>query len=101
MSQSTETTTDRLPPAHDARPASRRPHPPPRQVNPQSPSSARAFSIVSWALLLVCSVLWLVPSLWAIKTSLTPNEVSALGAGPILQVLAADPRAVRQDPQRQ
>jgi len=53
--------------------------------NPQSPASARAFSIVSWALLLVCSALWLVPSLWAIKTSLTPNEVSALGAGPILQ----------------
>ncbi|HVK36291.1 MAG TPA: carbohydrate ABC transporter permease [Microlunatus sp.] len=36
-------------------------------------------------LLLVFSVLWLILSLWSIKTSLTPNEVSALGTGPILK----------------
>ena len=51
----------------------------------QSKASSRAFTIVSWVLLLAFSVLWLIPSLWAIKTSLTPNEVSALGTGPILR----------------
>jgi multiple sugar transport system permease protein len=51
----------------------------------QSRASGRAFTIVSWTLLIIFSVLWLLPSLWAIKTSLTPNEVSALGAGPILK----------------
>ena len=51
----------------------------------QSKASSRAFTIVSWVLLLVFSVVWLIPSLWAIKTSLTPNEVSALGTGPILK----------------
>ena len=51
----------------------------------QSRASSRAFTIVSWVLLLVFSVLWLIPSLWSIKTSLTPNEVSALGTGPILK----------------
>ena len=51
----------------------------------QSKASGRAFTIVSWTLLIIFSVLWLLPSLWAIKTSLTPNEVSALGAGPILK----------------
>jgi multiple sugar transport system permease protein len=34
--------------------------------------------------LIIFAVLWLIPSLWAIKTSLTPNGVSAVGAGPIL-----------------
>ena len=53
-------------------------------ANPQSSASARVFTIMSWVVLLVFSVLWLVPSLWAIKTSLTANEVSALGAGAIL-----------------
>lgn len=57
----------------------------PAAVNPnETKSSGRAFTIVSWTLLLVFAALWLIPSLWAIKTSLTPNEVSALGAGPIL-----------------
>ena len=51
----------------------------------QSRASSRAFTIVSWVLLLVFSVLWLILSLWSIKTSLTPNEVSALGTGPILK----------------
>ncbi|HEY5980422.1 MAG TPA: carbohydrate ABC transporter permease, partial [Microlunatus sp.] len=51
----------------------------------QSRSSSLAFSITAWVVLILFSVLWLIPSLWAIKTSLTPNEVSALGAGPILK----------------
>ena len=62
----------------------------PAAVNPntdpnQSKASSRAFTIISWALLLVFAALWLIPSLWAIKTSFTPNEVSALGTGPILR----------------
>jgi multiple sugar transport system permease protein len=32
----------------------------------------------------VFAILWLTPSLWAIKTSLTSNATSAIGAGPIL-----------------
>ena len=58
----------------------------PAATNPnQSKASDRAFTISSWVVLIVFAVLWLIPSLWAIKTSLTPNEVSALGAGPILK----------------
>jgi multiple sugar transport system permease protein len=58
----------------------------PAAVNPNAGgrSTGRAFSIVTSVVLLVCAVLWLVPSLWSVKTSFTPNEVSALGAGPTL-----------------
>jgi multiple sugar transport system permease protein len=51
----------------------------------ESKASGRTFTVVSWSLLIIFSALWLLPSLWAVKTSLTPNEVSALGAGPILK----------------
>ncbi|MBO0811157.1 MAG: carbohydrate ABC transporter permease [Microlunatus sp.] len=47
--------------------------------------SGRAFTIVSWVVLIVFAVLWLIPSLWAIKTSLTDNGVSAIGASAILK----------------
>ena len=43
------------------------------------------FAIGSWAVLIVFAILWLIPSLWAIKTSLTSNATSAIGAGPILR----------------
>ncbi len=58
----------------------------PAAVNPNAGgrSTGRAFSIVTSLVLLVCAALWLVPSLWSVKTSFTPNEVSALGAGPTL-----------------
>ena len=58
----------------------------PAAVNPNAGrrSPGRAFSIVTSVLLLICALLWLVPSLWSVKTSFTPNEVSALGAGPTL-----------------
>ena len=59
--------------------------PPPHNPNTANKSSGRGFAIVAWVLLLVFAVLWLIPSLWAIKTSFTPNDVSALGAGPILK----------------
>jgi multiple sugar transport system permease protein len=58
--------------------------PAPRVESNGSRSSGRAFTIVSWAVLIVFSILWLIPSLWALKTSLTANSTSALGAGPIL-----------------
>ncbi len=59
--------------------------PPPRNPNTEARSSGRAFTVTSWVLLIIFAVLWLVPSLWSIKTSLTPNEVTALGAGPTLK----------------
>ncbi len=43
-----------------------------------------AFTTVTRVVLIVCAVLWLVPSLFAIKTSLTDNGVAALGAQEIL-----------------
>lgn len=49
------------------------------------PGSGRGFTITSWVVLIVFAVLWLAPSLWAIKTSLTPNSTTAIGAGPILR----------------
>jgi len=48
-------------------------------------SSGRSFTVVSWTLLVLFAVLWLIPSLWAVKTSLTPNGSSALGASAILR----------------
>jgi multiple sugar transport system permease protein len=47
--------------------------------------SGRGFAIVSWTVLIIFAALWLIPSLWAIKTSLTSNGTSAIGAGPILK----------------
>jgi multiple sugar transport system permease protein len=46
--------------------------------------SGRAFNVIALVVLIVFAVLWLVPSLFALKTSLTDNGTSALGAGPIL-----------------
>jgi multiple sugar transport system permease protein len=56
-----------------------------RPVDGGGRSSGRAFTIISWLVLIVFAVLWLIPTLWAIKTSLTSNSTSAIGAGPILQ----------------
>jgi multiple sugar transport system permease protein len=47
--------------------------------------SGRTFSIVSAVVLVVFSIVWLIPSLFALKTSLTDNGVAALGATNILQ----------------
>jgi multiple sugar transport system permease protein len=47
--------------------------------------SGRVFTTVSWIVLVLFAALWLFPSLWAVKTSLTPNSTSAIGAGPILK----------------
>jgi multiple sugar transport system permease protein len=59
----------------------------PAATDPQTPAptSGRGFTAASWIVLIIFAVLWLITSLWAIKTSLTPNSTSALGAGPILR----------------
>ena len=59
--------------------------PPARMPQGQNKRSGRTFTVVSWALLIVFAVFWLLPSLWSIKTSFTSNATSALGAGPILK----------------
>jgi len=50
-----------------------------------SQNSTRTFNIVCGIVLGVFAVIWLVPSLWALKTSLTTNAVSALGTPAILK----------------
>lgn len=47
-------------------------------------SRGRAFTIVSAVVLVVFALLWLAPSLFALKTSLTTNGTAALGAPAIL-----------------
>ena len=44
----------------------------------------RAFAVVAVVVLVVFAIIWLIPSLFALKTSLTDNATSALGAGPII-----------------
>ncbi len=61
------------------------PPPKPGPSGVDASHSGRGFTIVSWIVLVVSAALWLIPSLWAVKTSLTPNSTSALGAGPILR----------------
>ncbi|WP_022882766.1 carbohydrate ABC transporter permease [Gryllotalpicola ginsengisoli] len=48
-------------------------------------TSGRGFQIVSAIVLIVFAIIWLIPSLFALKTSLTDNGVAALGAGSILK----------------
>lgn len=59
--------------------------PAPRVASNSSRRSDRTFSLVSWIVLIVFAVLWLIPSLWAIRTSLTSNGTAALGAESILK----------------
>ena len=67
----------------------RRTHSPITAAAPQPrrhrPVDGRTFTIVSWIVLMVFAVLWLIPSLFALKTSLTDNGVAAIGASAILQ----------------
>ena len=46
--------------------------------------SGRTFNIVAGIVLVVFAILWLIPSLFALKTSLTDNGTAALGASAIL-----------------
>ena len=59
---------------------------PPRRTDPPpTKQGARAFNAVTAILLGFFALAWLIPSLWAIKTSLTPNPTAALGAEAILK----------------
>jgi multiple sugar transport system permease protein len=48
-------------------------------------TSGKTFQVVSVIVLVVFAIIWLIPSLFALKTSLTDNGVAALGAQAILQ----------------
>ncbi|WP_308491833.1 carbohydrate ABC transporter permease [Microbacterium terrisoli] len=56
---------------------------PPRR--PHRPVDSRTFNIVALIVLIVFAVIWLIPSLFALKTSLTDNGVAATGATAILK----------------
>jgi multiple sugar transport system permease protein len=56
-----------------------------RAPRTQSGNSTRTFNIVCAVVLGIFAIIWLIPSLWAIKTSLTTNAVSALGTPAILK----------------
>jgi multiple sugar transport system permease protein len=59
---------------------------PPRQINkPKTKGGSGAFNTVSVILLILFAISWIIPSLWALKTSVTPNETAALGAEAILK----------------
>jgi multiple sugar transport system permease protein len=55
-----------------------------RAVATDTRRSGRAFNVIALIVLIVFAILWLIPSLFALKTSLTDNGTSALGAGPII-----------------
>ena len=59
--------------------------PPRRTDTPPAKQGARAFNTITVILLGFFALAWLVPSLWALKTSLTPNPTAALGAEAILK----------------
>ena len=59
--------------------------PSPRRTQTAIRSSSRTFDGVSWVILIVAAIAWLIPSLWALKTSFTSNGTSAVGAQAILQ----------------
>ncbi|MEZ0166145.1 carbohydrate ABC transporter permease [Kineococcus sp. LSe6-4] len=58
---------------------------PPRRAAQVGTNGGKSFNRVAAVLLAVCAVIWLIPSLWAIKTSFTSNAVSALGTQAILR----------------
>lgn len=59
--------------------------PPPREVQQKESSGVRTFNILSLVFLGLFAVLWLIPLLFSLKTSLTPNSTAALGADAILR----------------
>jgi multiple sugar transport system permease protein len=59
---------------------------PPRQTNrPKAKEGAGVFNTTTTVLLCLFAAAWLIPSLFALKTSITPNETAALGAKAILK----------------
>lgn len=53
------------------------------QLAGASGRSNAIFNAIAWVVLIVSSLLWLVPTLWALKNSFTSNATSALGASEI------------------
>jgi multiple sugar transport system permease protein len=59
---------------------------PPRQTNkPKAKAGAGVFNVTTTVLLCLFAAAWLIPSLFALKTSITPNDKAALGAEAILK----------------
>jgi multiple sugar transport system permease protein len=59
---------------------------PPRQINkPKPKEGAGVFNTTTTVLLILFAAAWLIPSLFALKTSITPNPTAALGAEAILK----------------
>jgi multiple sugar transport system permease protein len=58
--------------------------PPARPTGAGAGISGRTFTIVTWVILTLFALMWLAPSLFALKTSLSENGTAALGAGEIL-----------------
>jgi multiple sugar transport system permease protein len=59
---------------------------PPRQTNtPRAKEGAGVFNKTTTILLSLFAAAWLIPSLFALKTSITPNDKAALGAEAILK----------------
>jgi multiple sugar transport system permease protein len=59
---------------------------PPRQTNkPKAKEGAGVFNVTTTVLLCLFAAAWLIPSLFALKTSITPNDKAALGAEAILK----------------
>ncbi|TXR52671.1 carbohydrate ABC transporter permease [Quadrisphaera setariae] len=58
----------------------------PAAVRPPAPGkdSTRTFTIVTTVVLVVFAVIWLIPSLYALKASLSSNATAALGAGEVI-----------------
>ncbi|MFZ7089017.1 carbohydrate ABC transporter permease [Curtobacterium sp. RRHDQ10] len=55
-----------------------------RQTGASTGVSGRKFNVISGIVLVVFAIVWLIPSLFALKTSLTDNGTAALGATSIL-----------------
>lgn len=76
MSSTTASRQRAKSPITGAAPAARR---------PKAPVSGRTFAIVSAIVLTVFAIIWLIPSLFALKTSLSDNGTAALGATAVLK----------------
>jgi multiple sugar transport system permease protein len=59
--------------------------PPPRQTGAGLQSQSRGFTIASRIFLIAFALLWLIPTVWALKTSFVSNSTASLGASAVLK----------------
>lgn len=59
--------------------------PPARRPDTRGTTGSRAFTIISRVFIVAFAVLWLVPTAWAIRTSLVSNATASLGADAVLK----------------